>query len=130
MRSCLTVKEIPRDIRLKLPVIPKEMVRERACNYCPYHAGAIAKQHRCMLGQCAWDDTKEFFHPVLRELIPVLKFRLEKSKELYEEAQRQYNLVMEMFAEELELEALQKDECYECPYSKGSPCIGVCWKKL
>lgn len=37
---------------------------------------------------------------------------------------------MDMFAEEMRQEELEKDECYGCAYGKCGPCVGICYKKL
>lgn len=41
-----------------------------------------------------------------------------------------YELLMSMFADEMEQEELEKDECYDCCYAKCGPCIGLCYKTL
>ena len=33
-----------------------------------------------------------------------------------------------MFADEMEQEELEKDECYGCTYGYCGPCIGICYK--
>lgn len=130
MRERIMKKQITKEIRAQLPVIQPRMFRERGCSYCPYYAGSFNKQARCMMVNCAWDNVKERFHPLLRQMLPDFKARMEKAKERYEEEKTSYELLLSMFADEMKQEELEADECYGCCYGKGGPCIGVCYKAL
>ena len=73
MRERIESKHVTKEIKSQMPVIPVEIIKERGCTFCPYYLGSYEKQPRCMMKNCAWDDEKERFHPVLRELIPFYK---------------------------------------------------------
>ena len=81
MRERIESKHVTKEIKSQMPVIPVEIVKERGCTFCPYYLGNYEKQPRCMMKTCAWDDENERFHPVLRELIPFYKEKMEKAEE-------------------------------------------------
>ena len=83
-----------------------------------------------MMAACAWDDEEEHFHPVLRQMLPEFKRKMEKAEEKYLEFKTAYELLMSMFEAEIAQEELEKDECYDCCYAKCGPCIGLCYKTL
>lgn len=130
MRKRIKNNQIKKEIRAQLPVITPSMFKERGCSYCPYYAGPFEKQPRCMMADCAWDDPEEHFHPVLRQMLPEFKSKMEKAGERYLKLKNAYDLLWSMFNGEMELEELEKDACYNCCYGKGGPCIGVCYKEL
>lgn len=130
MRERIKNKQITKEIRGQLPVITPAMFRERGCSYCPYYAGSYEKFPRCMMASCAWDDEEEHFHPVLRQMLPEFKRKMEKAEEKYLELKTAYELLMSMFEAEMAQEELEKDECYNCCYAKCGPCIGLCYKTL
>lgn len=130
MRERIKNKQITKEIRAQLPVITPPMFKERGCSYCPYYAGTFEKLPRCMMADCAWDDEEEYFHPVLRQMIPEFKRKMDKAEEKYLEQKNDYELLMSMFADEMAQEKLEADKCYNCCYGKSSPCIGVCYKDL
>ena len=92
--------------------------------------GNYEKQPRCMMKTCAWDDENERFHPVLRELIPFYKEKMEKAEEKFLAMKKIYTTLLGMFADEMKQEELEKDECYGCAYGKCGPCIGICYKSM
>ena len=79
MRERIESKHVTKEIKSQMPVIPVAIVKERGCTFCPYYLGNYEKQPRCMMKTCAWDDENERFHPVLRELIPFYKEKMEKA---------------------------------------------------
>ena len=81
MRERIESKHVTKEIKSQMPVIPVEIVKERGCTFCPYYLGNYEKQPRYMMKTCAWDDENERFHPVLRELIPFYKEKMEKAEE-------------------------------------------------
>lgn len=83
MRERIESKHVTKEIKSQMPVIPVEIIKERGCTFCPYYLGSYEKQPRCMMKNCAWDDEKERFHPVLRELIPFYKEKMEKAEEKF-----------------------------------------------
>lgn len=94
MRARIKNKQITKEIRGQLPVITPAMFRERGCSYCPYYAGSYEKFPRCMMAACAWDDEEEHFHPVLRQMLPEFKRKMEKAEEKYLELRTAYELLM------------------------------------
>ncbi|MDO5392771.1 MAG: hypothetical protein Q4F24_17005 [Eubacteriales bacterium] len=130
MREHILNKEITREIKAELPVIPREMIKERGCSYCPYYAGTFQKRPRCLLAECAWDNENERFHPALRKMLPEYETAMEKARVKYEERKKSYELLVSMFADELAQEERKKDECYGCVYGKCGPCIGICYKRI
>lgn len=130
MRKRIKNKQIPKEIKRKLPVIASVTFKARGCSYCPYYAGCFEKQPRCLMTNCAWDDEEERFHPVLRKMLPEFKRKMVKAEEKYEEEKKAYELLVSMFVEEIDQEAREKDECFNCCYGKGGPCIGICYKRL
>lgn len=130
MRRRIKNKQIPKEIKRKLPVISSHILKVRGCTFCAYYAGCFEKRPRCMMADCAWDDEEEHFHPVLRQMLPEFKRKMEKSEEKYLEEKEAYELLVSMFAEEIAKEEREKDECFNCCYGKGGPCIGVCFKAL
>ena len=109
MRERIKNKQITKEIRGQLPVITPAMFRERGCSYCPYYAGSYEKFPRCMMADCAWDDEEEHFHPVLRQMLPEFKSKMEKAEEKYLELKTAYELLMSMFEAEMAQEELEKD---------------------
>lgn len=130
MRERIANRQITKEIKGQLPVIDPERFAERACNFCPYYAGSFEKRPRCMMADCAWDDEGEHFHPLLRQMLPEFKSRMEKAEEKYREQKAAYELLLGMFEDELAQEELEEDECYNCCYGKCGPCIGLCYKEL
>ena len=149
MRERIESKHVTKEIKSQMPVIPVEIVKERGCTFCPYYLGNYEKQPRCMMKTCAWDDENERFHPVLRELIPFYKEKMEKAEEnvsaLMQDVlerfetwaeqkflamKKIYTTLLGMFADEMKQEELEKDECYGCAYGKCGPCIGICYKSM
>ena len=125
MRERIESKHVTKEIKSQMPVIPVEIVKERGCTFCPYYLGNYEKQPRCMMKTCAWDDENERFHPVLRELIPFYKEKMEKAEEKFLAVKQIYTTLLKMFADEMKQEELEKDECYGCAYGKCGPCIGM-----
>ena len=130
MRERIEGKHVTKEIKSQMPVIPVEIIKERGCTFCPYYLGSYEKQPRCMMKNCAWDDEKERFHPVLRELIPFYKEKMEKAEEKFLAMKKIYITLLGMFADEMRQEELEKDECYGCAYGKCGPCIGICYKSM
>ncbi len=130
MRERIKNKQISKEVKAMLPVISEENFKERGCSYCPYYAGTFEKMPRCLMAECAWDNEDERFHPALREMLPDFKARMEKAKAKYEEALQAYDTLFSMFKDEMKQEELEKDECFGCSYSKGTPCVGICYEKL
>jgi hypothetical protein len=130
MRERIANRKISKEVRGQLPVVPAENFKERGCSYCPYYAGSYLKQPRCMMAVCGWDDEKEIFNPLLRQMLPEFAEKMEKAKAKYEEAKEDYEMLLSMFAEEMEEEKRRQDKCYGCCYSKSGPCIGICYKSL
>ena len=130
MRERIESKHVTKEIKSQMPVIPVEIVKERGCTFCPYYLGNYEKQPRCMMKICAWDDENERFHPVLRELIPFYKEKMEKAEEKFLTMKKIYTTLLGMFADEMRQEELEKDECYGCAYGKCGPCIGICYKSM
>jgi tetratricopeptide (TPR) repeat protein len=130
MKVRIARQKIPKTVRGQLPVIPIAYMKERGCTYCPYYAGSYLKRPRCMLATCGWDRADGRFHPALRQMIPQFRAKAEKTKAKYETAQNDYEVLLSMFSRELAKERSRQDECYECCYGKGGPCIGVCYKTL
>ena len=112
MRERIESKHVTKEIKSQMPVIPVEIVKERGCTFCPYYLGNYEKQPRCMMKTCAWDDENERFHPVLRELIPFYKEKMEKAEEKFLAMKKIYTTLLGMFADEMKQEELEKDECY------------------
>lgn len=108
MRERIKNKQITKEIRGQLPVITPTMFRERGCSYCPYYAGSYEKFPRCMMVDCAWDDEEEHFHPVLRQMLPEFKRKMEKAEEKYLELKTAYELLMSMFEAEMAQEELER----------------------
>lgn len=108
MRERIKNKQITKEIRGQLPVITPAMFRERGCSYCPYYAGSYEKFPRCMMVDCAWDDEEEHFHPVLRQMLPEFKRKMEKAEEKYLELKTAYELLMSMFEAEMAQEELER----------------------
>lgn len=130
MRKWIKNKQIPKEIKRQLPVIASDIFKSRGCSYCPYYAGCFEKQPRCLMADCAWDDEDEHFHPILRQMMPEFKRRMEKSEAKYREEKKAYDLLVSMFVEEIVKEEREKDECFNCCYGTGGPCIGICYKVL
>jgi hypothetical protein len=130
MRERIANRKISKEVRGQLPVVPAVNFKERGCSYCPYYAGSYLKQPRCMMAVCGWDDEREIFHPILRQMLPELQEKMERAKAKYEEAKEDYDILLGMFAGEMQQEKLEQDRCYGCCYSKCGPCIGVCYKAL
>ena len=84
MRERIESKHVTKEIKSQMPVIPVEIVKERGCTFCPYYLGNYEKQPRCMMKTCAWDDENERFHPVLRELIPYYKEKMDNGRDRFE----------------------------------------------
>lgn len=116
MRERIESKHVTKEVKSQMPVIPVEIVKERGCTFCPYYLGNYEKQPRCMMKTCAWDDENERFHPVLRELIPFYKEKMEKAEEKFLAMKKIYTTLLGMFADEMKQEELEKDECYGCTY--------------
>lgn len=57
---------------------------------------------------CAWDDEEEHFHPVLRQMLPEFKRKMEKAEEKYLELKTAYELLMSMFEAEMAQEELER----------------------
>ena len=112
MRERIESKHVTKEIKSQMPVIPVAIVKERGCTFCPYYLGNYEKQPRCMMKTCAWDDENERFHPVLRELIPFYKEKMEKAEEKFLAMKKIYTTLLGMFADEMKQEELEKDECY------------------
>lgn len=101
MRERIESKHVTKEIKSQMPVIPVEIVKERGCTFCPYYLGNYEKQPRCMMKTCAWDDENERFHPVLRELIPFYKEKMEKAEEKFLAMKKIYTTLLGMFADML-----------------------------
>ena len=122
MRERIESKHVTKEIKSQMPVIPVEIVKERGCTFCPYYLGNYEKQPRCMMKTCAWDDENERFHPVLRELIPYYKEKMEKAEEKFLAMKKIYTTLLGMFADEMKQEefaaksvSLVKEKCVsEC----------------
>ena len=126
---CITRYDIPKEMRDRLPKYSKETAMKRDCSVCQYYAG----KYHCMLKHCICDENyadRIAFHPVLRELLDSTKKELREAEIRYETAKFMAAKVEKMFEQELKEESKVNDECYECPYSKNSPCVGVCIKKI
>ena len=126
---CIARYDIPRKMRERLPKFVQKTVHKRDCVVCPYYAGS----YRCMLEHCICDENygdRIAFHPVLRELIDYSKKELDKAEIRYQSAKIMAAKVEKMFERELKEETKVDDECFKCPYSKSSPCVGVCIKKI
>jgi tetratricopeptide (TPR) repeat protein len=130
MRERIANNKIPMTVKGQLPIITADYVKERACTFCPYYAGCYQKRPRCMLKVCGWDEEEARFHPALRQILPDFEKKAEKAKAKYEDAQRDFELLLDMFKDELKQEEIEADECYECCYRKCGPCLGVCYKRL
>jgi tetratricopeptide (TPR) repeat protein len=130
MRERIANNKIPMTVKGQLPIITADYVKERACTFCPYYAGCYQKRPRCMLKICGWDEEEARFHPALRQILPDFEKKAEKAKAKYEDAQRDFELLLDMFKDELKQEEIEADECYECCYRKCGPCLGVCYKRL
>lgn len=130
MRKCLNMKEIPREVKAMLPEIDSILYVERACSFCPYHAGLVGKKHRCMMQICSWDTEGEKFHPVLLQLKDRFDREVAKAEEKLAAAKACQDTLNVMFAKELAEQERREDPCYGCTYSKGGPCIGICYKKI
>ena len=61
-----------------------------------------------MMVDCAWDDEEEHFHPVLRQMLPEFKRKMEKAEEKYLELKTAYELLMSMFEAEMAQEELER----------------------
>ena len=110
MRERIESKHVTKEIKSQMPVIPVEIVKERGCTFCPYYLGNYEKQPRCMMKTCAWDDENERFHPVLRELIPFYKEKMEKAEEKFLAMKKIYTTLLGMFADEMKQERNYRDE--------------------
>ena len=99
MRERIESKHVTKEVKSQMPVIPVEIVKERGCTFCPYYLGNYEKQPRCMMKTCAWDDENERFHPVLRELIPFYKEKMEKAEEKFLAMKKIYTTLLGMFAD-------------------------------
>ena len=130
MKKCLSSKDIPREVKAMLPIIDSEMYVERACSFCTYHAGLFEKKHRCMMKICSWDTEEEKFHPVLLQLKEKFDREVVRTEEKLSTAKTRQKTLNAMFEKELAEQERRKDPCYECHFSKGTPCIGVCYKKI
>lgn len=130
MRKCLRSKDIPKEVKVLLPAIDKETYKERACSFCHYFAGYHEKKHRCMMKICSWDTEEEQFHPVLLQLRGRIEREVKKAEEKVNVARERQEALESMFERELKEQELRADPCYECPYAKSGPCIGICYKKL
>ena len=106
MRERIESKHVTKEIKSQMPVIPVEIIKERGCTFCPYYLGSYEKQPRCMMKNCAWDDENERFHPVLRELIPFYKEKMEKAEEKFLAMKKIYTTLLGMFADEMKQEEL------------------------
>ena len=130
MKKCLSSKDIPREVKAMLPAIDSEMYVERACSFCTYHAGLFEKKHRCMMKTCSWDTEEEKFHPVLLQLKEKFDREVARTEEKLRAAKNCQDAINAMFEKEIAERERRKDPCYECTYSKGAPCIGICYKQL
>lgn len=115
-------------VKSQLPVITSEIVRERGCTFCPYYAGRVDRQSRCMLKRCSWYSPEEY-HPAMKQLIPLYESKMEKAKSKYEDLKNTCDVLNQSFAEVKE-NNIENDECYHCTYTRNGPCIGICYKKL
>lgn len=68
-----------------------------------------------MMKNCAWDDENERFHPVLRELIPFYKEKMEKAEEKFLAMKKIYTTLLGMFADEMRQEELEKMNVTDVP---------------
>ena len=118
MRERIESKHVTKEIKSQMPVIPVAIVKERGCTFCPYYLGNYEKQPRCMMKTCAWDDENERFHPVLRELIPFYKEKMEKAEEKFLAMKKIYTTLLGMFADEMKQEEL---ESIELKFREGLP---------
>ena len=124
MRERIESKHVTKEIKSQMPVIPVEIIKERGCTFCPYYLGSYEKQPRCMMKNCAWDDENERFHPVLRELIPFYKEKMEKAEEKFLAMKKIYTTLLGMFADEMKQEELEKDEITDPADFMVAPLIG------
>ncbi len=130
MRPCLKAREIKKDIKEKLPIIDEFIFKEHFCSECPYYAGRIEKKARCMQQHCAWDDRREIFSPVLKEMIPIIEDEYLKIEEKFLEVKKRREIINKMFMDEMLRNQKKEDICNNCAYSSHAPCIGFCYQQM
>ena len=130
MKECLNAKQIPKMIKVKLPVIEEEIFKEHFCTECPYYAGRGEKLPRCMKKACAWDNDEVSFSKELMELLPIIEEEYQIQEQKYLEVKRTREIILDMFAKEFAFLEKQKDPCYGCSFGKHAPCIGFCYKQM
>lgn len=128
--ECINKRDIPLDIKKRLPVLTEEKIFKCDCKVCVYYGGL----RHCMLTHCICDDKygdNIYFHPELKKIIPRIQSNLAFDK--VEDIPRVLNaleMLNKMFETEILEEDKKKDDCYDCPYGKHSPCIGFCLKTI
>ena len=130
MRNHIPIEEIPREIKMQLPIIPAEKYQKRGCRDCGYYAGSVKKGKRCLMKECVLVDEDELFHPVLKKMMTKLLLKSRIKGEQQELAKKRYQTMQSMFRDEIKEEEKKNDVCYACPYGKGRPCIGYCTDQL
>ena len=130
MQPRIKANEVNKVIRMKLPVIDKKTFRHHYCKACLNYAGRDNGIPHCMLANCSWDDDKDIFSPVLREMLPLLEAEMKEAEARYAEAKRKYSIIKAMFAKEDAVIRRENDPCNNCNYSIGGPCIGFCYKQM
>lgn len=128
LKDYILKRWIVNKVKMQLPVIPSEIVREHGCTYCPYYAGRMDRQSKCMLKRCSWDNPEEY-HPAMKQLIPFYESKMEKAKSKYKNLKNTCDILRKSFIV-AEKKNIKEDECYHCTYSKNGPCIEICYKKL
>ena len=128
--ECIDKRDIPLDIKKRLPFLTEEKMFRNDCKVCLYYGGL----HHCMLSHCICDEKygdNIYFHPELKKMIP--RIQADLAYGLVEDiprAQNTLNTLNKMFEKEIFEEDKKNDECYDCPYGKHSPCIGFCLKNI
>lgn len=112
LKDYILKRWIVNKVKMQLPVIPSEIVREHGCTYCPYYAGRMDRQSKCMLKRCSWDNPEEY-HPAMKQLIPFYESKMEKAKSKYKNIKALMTNYQKLILEnQMVLEDLE-EECQE-----------------
>lgn len=130
MNKTINAKDIPREIKAALPIIPHDLSNERFCTSCRYYAGVYMKARRCMLKKCGWEDESEKFHPALLMMYSRTLKELEKLESVYLQKKVTFEILQQMKDEQEQESKVKQDECYQCKLQKQRPCVGICYAKI
>lgn len=130
MKKAINAKDIPREIKALLPIIPQNISNERFCTNCQYYVGVYMKTRRCMLKKCGWEDESEKFHPSLLMMYSRTLKELEKLEVLYLQKKVTMEILQKMKEEQEEERSRKDDECSQCSFRKQRPCVGICYAKI